>query len=46
MVCREKRNWLGAGGSGSCDNAVRGVCSTQCMLDSVYVVLAVCCTRG
>jgi len=45
MVCREMRDWLGAEDSGSWDNAVRGVCSTQCMLYSVYAVLGVCCTQ-
>jgi len=52
MVCREMR----AGDSRSWDDAVRGVCSTRCMLYfgvcctrcmlySVYDVLGVCCTR-
>jgi len=45
MVCREMRDWLGAGDSRSRDDAVRGVCSTQCMLYTVYAVLGVCCTR-
>jgi len=45
MVCREMRDWLGAGDSQSWDDAVRGVCSTRCMLYSVYAVLGVCCTR-
>jgi len=45
MVCREMRDWVGAGDSGSWDNAVCGVCSTQCMLYSVYAVLGVYCTR-
>jgi len=42
MVCREIRDWLGAGDSRSYDGAVRSVCSTQCMLYSVYVVLGGC----
>ena len=41
MVCREMRDWLGAGGSQSWDDAVCGVCSTQCMQYSVYAVLRV-----
>ena len=45
MVCRGMRNWLGAGYSPSWDDAVHGVCSTHCMLYSVYAVLCVCCTR-
>jgi len=45
MVCRGMRDWLGAGDSGFWDDAVRGVCSTQCMLYTVYAVLGVCCTR-
>jgi len=36
MVCREMRDWLGAGDSLSWDDAVRGVCCAQCML---YLVL-------
>ena len=45
MVCREMRDWLGAGDSGSWDDAVvRGVCCTQCLLYSVYAVHSVCCT--
>jgi hypothetical protein len=38
-VCREMRDWLGAGDSRSWDDAVHGVCCTQCMLYSVYAVL-------
>jgi hypothetical protein len=45
MVCQEMRDWLGAGDSRSWDDAVCGVCSTQCMLYSVYAELGVCCTR-
>ena len=45
MVCREMRDWLGVGDSPSWDDAVRGVCSTQCMLYLVFAVLGVCCTR-
>jgi len=45
MVGREMRDWLGAGDSRSWDDAVRGVCSTWCMLYSVYGVQGVCCTR-
>jgi len=45
MVCRVMRNWLGAGDSRSWDDAVPSVCSSQCMLYSVYAVLGVCCTR-
>jgi len=41
MVCREMRDWLGAGDSQCWDDAVCGVCSTQCMLYSVYAVLGV-----
>jgi len=33
------------GESRSRDDAVRGVCSIQCMLNSVYAVRGVCCTR-
>jgi len=45
MVCREMRDWLGAGDSRSCHvqytvYAVLSVCCT-----SVYAVLGVCCTR-
>jgi len=40
MVCREMRDWLGGGDSRSWDEAVRGVCSTWCML-----YFGVCCTR-
>jgi hypothetical protein len=32
MVCKDIRDWLGAGDCRSCDNAVYGVCSTQWML--------------
>jgi len=39
------RDSLGAGDSRSWDDAVLGVCSTRCMLYSVYAVLGVCCTR-
>jgi len=39
------RDWLGVGDSPSWDDAVRGVCSTQCMLYLVFAVLGVCCTR-
>jgi hypothetical protein len=39
------RDWLGAGHSQSCIDAVYGVGSTQCMLYSVYTVLGVCYTR-
>jgi len=45
MVCREMRDWLGAGDSRSWDDAERGVRSARCMLYSVYAVLGVCCTR-
>ena len=41
MVCREMRDWLGAGDSQSWDDAVCGVCCTQCMLYSVYAILGV-----
>jgi len=41
MVCREMRDWLGAEGSRSWDDAVLSVCSTQCMQNSVYAVLGV-----
>ena len=41
MLCREMRDWLGAGESRSLDDAVRGVCSTQCMQYAVYAVLGV-----
>jgi len=41
MVCREMRDWLGAGDSRYWDDAARGVCSTQCMLYSVNAVLGV-----
>jgi len=39
------RDWRGAGVSRFWDDAVCGVCSTQCMQYSVYAVLGVCCTR-
>jgi len=46
MVCREMRDWLGAGDSRSWDDAVRGVCSTRCMQYAVYAVLGVnSCSR-
>jgi len=45
MVCREMRDWRGAGDSRSCDDAVRRECSTQWMLYSLSAVLGVCCTR-
>ena len=41
MVCREMRDWLGEGDSRSWDDAVCGVCNTQCMLYLVYAVLGV-----
>jgi hypothetical protein len=41
MVCQEMRDWLGAGVSRCCDDAVRGVCSMRCMQYSVYAVLGV-----
>jgi len=41
----EMRDWLGAEDSRCWDDAVRGVCSTQHMMYSVYAVLGVCCTR-
>jgi len=44
MVHSERRDWLGAGDSRSWDDAVRGVCSTQCMLHLVCAVLGVCYT--
>ena len=37
-------NWLGAGDSWSWDNAVCGVCSTQCIQYSAYAVLGLCGT--
>jgi len=45
MVCQEMTDWLGARDSWFWDDTVRGVCSTQCMLYSVYAVPSVCCTR-
>jgi len=45
MVCREMRDWLGAGDRQCWDDTVPGVCSTQCILYSVYAVLGVCCTQ-
>jgi len=44
MVCQEIRDWLGAGDSGFWDDAVHGVCSTQCIPYSVYAVLGLCCS--
>ena len=41
MVCQEIRDWLGAGDSGSLDDAVLRVCRTRCILYSVYAVLGV-----
>ena len=38
MVCREMGDWLGAGDSPYWDDAVWGVCHTQCMLYLVLVV--------
>jgi len=38
MVCREMRDWLGAGDSQSLDDAVYSVCSTRCMLYSVLTL--------
>jgi len=35
------RDWLGAGHSGSSDDAVCSVCTTQCMLYSVFAVFSV-----
>jgi hypothetical protein len=43
MVCGEMRDWLGAGDSQSWDDAVRCVCSSQCMQYAVYTVLCVNC---
>jgi len=40
----EQRDWLGMEDSRSLEDAVLGVCSTQCMLYLVYVVLSLCCT--
>ena len=40
MISREMTGWLGAEDSRYWDDAVRGVCSSQCMLYS-----GVCCTR-
>ena len=45
MICRGMRDWLGAGDGRSWDDAVHGVCSTQCMLYLVNAELGVCCTR-
>jgi len=45
MVCREMRDWLGAGDIRSWDDAVCGESSTWCMLYTVYAALGVCCTR-
>jgi len=44
MVHQEMKDWLGVGDSQFWDDAVRGICSTQCILYSVYAVLGVCCT--
>jgi len=44
MVCREMRDWLGAGDSRSWDDAVLSVCSTLCMLYWVNAVPGVSCT--
>jgi len=44
MVCQEMRDWLGAGDRRCWDGAVPGVCSTRCILYSVYAVLSICCT--
>jgi len=46
MVCREMRDWLGAGDSQSWDDgyavyAVLSVCCIRCMVYSVYAVLGV-----
>jgi hypothetical protein len=38
MVWREKRDWLGAGDSRCWDDAVCGVCSTQCMLYLLFTL--------
>jgi len=45
MVCREMRDWLGVGDSQCWDDAVYGLCSSQCKLYLVYAVLGVCCTQ-
>jgi len=45
MVWREMRDWPGAGDSRCWDDAVRGVCSTQYMLFSMYAELGVSQTR-
>jgi len=39
------RDWLGAGDSPCWDDVLRGECSTQWILSSVYAVLIVCCIR-
>ena len=39
------RDWLGVGDSRSWDDAVQRVCSTQCILYSVYAIVGVCYTR-
>jgi hypothetical protein len=44
MVGRVMRYWLGAGDSGCWDDPVHVVCSSQCMLYSLYAVPGVCCT--
>ena len=41
MICREMRDWLGAGDSRSWDDPVHGVWKTQCMLCLVSAVLSV-----
>jgi len=38
MVCQEMRDWLEAGDSRSWDDAVYGVCFTQCVLYSVLIL--------
>jgi len=38
MVCHEMRDWLRVGASPFWDDAVRGVCCTQCMLYSVLTL--------
>jgi len=40
-IRQEMRDWLGAGASRSWDDAVLGLCSTLCMLYSVYAILGV-----
>ena len=41
MIYRKRRDWRAAGDSRTWDDAVRCVCSTQCMLYLVYAVLSV-----